>query len=295
MPVMTDAPNFSGLRVAAFESRRADDMARLIERSGGRPSVSPSMREVPLERNPEAIDFAHQVMTGQIDVIIFMTGVGVRHLMAQVERHVDAPRFLTVVSDLTTVVRGPKPVVVLKELGIEPTHRVPEPNTWREVLQTIDRHVPLANQSVGLQEYGEPNASLIAGLEARGARVVNVKVYNWDLPDDTAPLEENIRAIVAGRIDVVLFTSSHQVANLLRMAQQIGLLDQLRGALDRIAIASIGPTTSEGLREHGLTPDIEPEHPKMGQLVAAAADHAVRVMRQKQARLPTAQRRPSAQ
>src|SRR2546421_12857757 len=99
---MTPQPNFAGLRVAAFESRRAEEMVALIERMGGKPSVSPSMREVPIERNPEAIDFANRLMTGQVETVLFMTGVGVRHLIAQVERHVDRKRFLEALSDVVT-------------------------------------------------------------------------------------------------------------------------------------------------------------------------------------------------
>ena len=45
-------PQFDGLRVGAFESRRADELARLITRSGGVAHVSPSMREVPAGRKP---------------------------------------------------------------------------------------------------------------------------------------------------------------------------------------------------------------------------------------------------
>ncbi len=249
-------------------------MASLITRFGGQPSVSPSMREVPISENREAVDFAHRVLTGQIDIIIFMTGVGVRHLIAEVERHVDRKRLLEAISDITTVVRGPKPLAVLKELGLQPTHRVPEPNTWREVLATIDQHVNVAQQSVGLVEYGQPNASLVAGLEARGARVLCVKVYRWDLPLDLGPLESNVRAIAAGQIDVAMFTSSHQVVNLLRVADQLKLAAQLRQGMAQTMIASIGPTTSETLQEFDFRVDVEPEHSRMGHLVAAAAERA---------------------
>ena len=65
----TDA-QLAGLNVAALESRRAGDMQRLIERYGGKPHVSPSMREVPIEPNRQAIDFAYRVITGQINVVI---------------------------------------------------------------------------------------------------------------------------------------------------------------------------------------------------------------------------------
>jgi uroporphyrinogen decarboxylase len=273
--------DFNQLRVASLESRNAAEMARLIKKFGGRPFVSPSMREVPLEQNREAIDFAHRLITGQIDVMIFLTGVGFRHLLAAVEKHVERQRYLNALTDITTICRGPKPVAAMAEVGLKPTHRVPEPNTWRELLATIDGGIAVANHTVGLQEYGITNRSLIAGLEARGAKVVNVRVYQWELPVDTKPLEENIRAMVAGERDVVLFTSAHQVANLLRMAQQLGLEEPLRKALLKMALASVGPTTSEMLRDQELAVDIEPEHPKMGPLVAAAAAEAGEILQRK--------------
>ncbi len=279
---MQDSQGFDGLRVAAFESRRADEMSNMIEKLGGVPSVSPSMREVPIDENREAIDFAHRVLTGQIDIIIFMTGVGIRHLLAEVERHVDRQRLLEAISDVVTIARGPKPVAVLREVGLKPTHRVPEPNTWREVLATIDREkINIAQQNVGLQEYGLPNASLVAGLEARGAHVQTLKVYKWDLPVDVAPLEVNVRALAAGELDVVMFTSSHQVVNMLRVAERLKLVEALRGGLASAVVASIGPTTSETLAELGIHVDLEPDHSKMGHLVTAAAERAPALLRRK--------------
>jgi uroporphyrinogen decarboxylase len=292
---MTDEKtDFAGLRVAALESRNNAEMGRLIEKFGGRAFVSPSMREVPIEQNREAIDFAHRLLTGEIEVMIFLTGVGFRHLLAAIERHVDRQRYLDALSDITTICRGPKPVAALAEVGLKPTHRVPEPNTWRELLATIDGGIPIANKTVGLQEYGITNRSLLAGLEARGARVVNVRVYQWELPVDTKPLEANIRAIAAGERDVILFTSAHQVANLLRLAQQLGLEEPLRAALRKMAVASIGPTTSEMLKGHELPVDIEPEHPKMGPLVATAAEKAAGVMERKRRDSAAVPSRPAA-
>jgi len=194
---MTSASSLAGLRVVALESRRAAEMERLIERLGGTPAVSPSMREVAAAENPAAVDFANRLMSGQVDVVVLMTGVGTRHLVSQVQRHVDRQRFLTALADTITIARGPKPVAALKELDIQPSFRVPEPNTWRELLKTIDAEVPVANHVVAVQEYGKPNASLVAGLEARGATVLPIKIYSYDFPEDLAPLEANIRALAA--------------------------------------------------------------------------------------------------
>ncbi len=276
---MTDDPiSFAGLRVAALESRRRDDMERLITKFGGQAFVSPSMREVPIETNPEAVDFAYRVMTGEINIVIFLTGVGLKHLLTAIERHLDRQRFLDALSDITTIVRGPKPAAVMRELGLTPTVKVPEPNTWRELLRSIDEQVPITNQKVGLQEYGKSNSSLIAGLEARGAEVIRVRVYQWELPEDPRPLEDNIRAIVARQRDVLLLTSAHQVANMLRMSADLGLEEHLRAALQQMIVASIGPTTSEMLRQNDLPVDLEPEHPKMGHLVQESAARAAHLL-----------------
>jgi uroporphyrinogen decarboxylase len=276
-----DKSGFNGLRVAAFESRRAEDMERLIAKRGGVPFVSPSMREVALERNQAAVDFANRLVTGGIDVIIFLTGVGTRILVQQVERHVDRDRFLAAISDIKSVVRGPKPLAVLRELGIAPTLTVPEPNTWREVLSTLDQRLPVANLVVGLQEYGVTNRSLIAGLEARGATVDAIHVYDWALPQDCGPLEKNIRRLAAGEIDVALFTSGNQVLNLWKLADDLGLADDLRAGMRHVVVASIGPTTSEMLREHELAVDLEPSHSKMGQLVNETAEQAAAILARK--------------
>lgn len=273
--------NFEGLRVLAFESRRADDMRRLIEKHGGAALVSPSLREVPVEKNREAVEFAHQLITGEVSLVIFLTGVGFRHLLAAVEKHVPRQRYLDALADITTIARGPKPVAAMREHGLTPTYRVPAPNTWRELLALIDEHVPVANQTVALQEYGVTNRSLIAGLEARGARVLNVRVYRWELPEDLGPLEASARALAAGEADVALFTSAHQIINLLQFSQRLGIADAVRTGLERAVIGSIGPATTEALRELDLPVDLEPEHGKMGHLVAAAAARSREILASK--------------
>ncbi|QDU54259.1 uroporphyrinogen decarboxylase [Aeoliella mucimassa] len=274
--------NFAGLHVASFESRRADDMQRLIERAGGQAHVSPSMREVPNPDPRPAIEFANRLMTGQIDLFVLMTGVGTQHFVDQVERHVGKQRLLDAISDTTTLVRGPKPTAVLKQLGITPSLRVPEPNTWRELLNTLDASFPVANLTVGLQEYGVSNPSLIAGLEARGAKVDQLQVYTWDFPEDSAPLEANIRLLADGKLDIAMFTSANQVHNVLKMADDLGLADAVRQAARQTVFASIGPTCSDALRELELPVDFEASPPKMGILVNRLAEQSHELVARKQ-------------
>jgi uroporphyrinogen decarboxylase len=244
--------------------------------------VSPSMREVPLAYSADVVKFASELITGHVDLAIFMTGVGVRHLMAIVQRHVDQQRFLDSLADITTVARGPKPVAALRELGLKPTWTVPEPNTWRELLALLDQHGSLANQTVALQEYGVRNASLIAGLEARGARLLNLQVYQWDLPVDIGPLRDNVQRLANAEADVVLFTSAQQVQHLLRVAEEQQVVAAVRAGLRQAVIASVGPSTSEMLRQCDLPVDLEPSHPKLGHLIVEAAERAHGLLARKQ-------------
>src|SRR5229473_204998 len=182
------AANFNGLRVVSFESRLAAETAAMIERYGGRATVAPSMREAPLEDNQAAFEFADRILAGGFDIVILLTGVGVRQLFCVMEmRHLRAA-IVAALSRVVTVARGPKPVAALRELGLEPTITIPEPNTWRELLASLGPQGNLTGKRVAVQEYGISNRNLIAGLEARGAQVMTVPVYRWTLPVDRGPL-----------------------------------------------------------------------------------------------------------
>ena len=56
----------------------------------------------------------------------------------------------------------------------------------------------------------------------------------------------------------------------------------MHAALGRMVVASVGPTTSETLREHDLPVDLEPSHPKMGFLVNETAQRAREILQSKQ-------------
>ena len=273
-----------GLRVLSLESRRAPEMAKLIENYGGRAIVAPSMREVPLESNTEALAFARTLAANGFDMVIFLTGVGTRALARVVETIYPLEQFAEALRKVTVVARGPKPVAALKELGVPVTIAVPEPNTWRDLLRALDEKsgtAALKPKRVAVQEYGASKAELLAGLAERGAQVTRVPVYQWALPEDTGPLRAAVETIARGEIDVALYTTSIQVAHLLRIAREMNLEQKLRLAFARILIGSIGPMTSEELREQGLTADFEPAHPKMGFLVNEAAQRGEGLLEQK--------------
>ncbi len=100
---------FAGLRVLSLESRRAPEMAKLIATNGGKATVAPSMREIPLASNTEGLAFARRLSEGGFDMVIFLTGVGTRALTRVVETVYPVERFVTALRKITIIARGPKP------------------------------------------------------------------------------------------------------------------------------------------------------------------------------------------
>ncbi len=270
----------SGLRVLALETRRAAEMAQLIRRQGGAPVVVPSMREVPLAAGQDLLAAADRLFSGEVGMAIFLTGVGVRNLNEVLAVHRPG-RLVEALRRVRVVARGPKAAAALRKLGVEVHLVAPEPHTWREVLQVLEDPLPAR---VAVQEYGRANPKFYEALRRRGAEVIPLRVYRWELPADTGPLRRAVRELVAGDFDIVLFTTPNQVVNLFRIAGEEGGQEALQGALRALVVASIGPSTTEMLEIHGIMPDLVPSRPRMGFLLQELADRA--------ADLAAAKRRP---
>ncbi|MGE0407608.1 MAG: uroporphyrinogen-III synthase, partial [Candidatus Korobacteraceae bacterium] len=135
---MNNPSGFAGLRVLSLESRRAEEIGKLIRNFGGNPTVAPSMREVRLTDNHEAVQMASELLAGRVQAIILLTGVGTRLLLRVLDGAGQLVPFLAALKSVPIVARGPKPIAALAEVGLRPTIAVPEPNTWRELLQMLD-------------------------------------------------------------------------------------------------------------------------------------------------------------
>jgi uroporphyrinogen-III synthase len=260
---------FDGRRVLSLESRRSVETAELIRRNGGDPFIAPAMREAPIEENQAAFKFAEHLFAGEFDMVVFLTGVGTRYLAKVISTRYAAQQFSDALRKVTIVARGPKPVAALREMNVPVTIQVPEPNTWREIVSSIEGH-PV--HRIAVQEYGRPAVELLNALREGGAAVTAVPVYQYAMPVDMEPLREAVRRLADQSFDVTLFTTSQQVVHLMQVAREMGVEPAVGVGLRKSVIASIGPTTSEALRECGFEPDLEPSHPKLGLLVKEAAE-----------------------
>ena len=271
--------SFAGLRVLSLESRRATEIEALIRRLEGDPFVAPSVRERALEQHGEAVRFVERLESGGFDMLICMTGAGLVFFRDAAGAHMPLERFAAALRRVTVVSRGPKPLPVLRALRVPVEVVIPEPNTWKEI---VDAVAARAKRQIAVQEYGRPNPEMNAALERLGARVTPIAIYRWELPEDLAPLREAARRLAARECDVVMFTSSIQLDHLLELARKEGLEDLVLKTLNEdVAVASVGPVMTATLEAHGIVPDIVPQHPKMWALVKAAAELAPVVLGRK--------------
>lgn len=289
--------SFHGMRVLALESRRAAEIAKLIRSHGGEPMIAPALREVPLESNTEALEFARRLIADEYDLVIFLTGVGVRRLTEIACARFDREAYVGALRRVKIVSRGPKVSAALRELGVPLAVSAPEPSTWHEVIAAMDTAFgpALNGMRAAVQEYGTPNPELLDALTERQVRWTRIPVYHWALPGDLEPLRDAIRAVAAGRIDVIVFLTAMQVTHLFQVAEEMSVAEALRQGLRGTVLLSIGPSTTEELRRHGIEPDFEPSHPKMGILMNEAAARAAELLAAKHSRRsPHADSNPSS-
>jgi uroporphyrinogen-III synthase len=270
---------FAGLRVLSLESRRAKEMEALIRREGGDPFIAPSVQERALDDHGEAIRFVERLEANEFDLIIVMTGTGLAFLRDQVVAHSSAARLGAALGRTTIVSRGPKPLPILRELGVRAQIVVPEPNTWKEIVGAVAART---ERRIAIQEYGRPNLEMNAALEKLGASVTPVVLYRWELPADIGPLQTAARGLAGRQFDVILFTSSIQLDHLMMIARALGLESQVTSALrEHTAIASVGPVMTASLEAAGLPVEIVPVHPKMGALIKVASEMSATVLEKK--------------
>lgn len=263
----------SGASVALLEGRMSGELADLVRRHGGEPYAVPAVRESTLDCSVQVAAFMDGLTSGQMGVVIFSTGSGATALLQEVDRLGRLPDLLAALQQVTVVCRGPKPTAVLRRQGVPVSLIAPEPHTTAELL-VVMAGLNLTGRGVMLLHYGDRNVALAEALQARGCRLTELSLYEWQLPEDTVPLQDLIRDLIAGRVSAIAFTSQVQARHLFQVAAELGQGDTLVQALNgRTVVAAIGPTSVAALQRLGVTPDVVPEHPKMGHLVVALARH----------------------
>ncbi len=247
----------AGRVVALAENRFLDALANLFEKEGA------SVLRVPLVLMLDSEDMAPvdvwitQVSAGLMDLFVFMTGEGIRRLVARAEGQGQKEAFVEGLSKTRILTRGPKPVAALREIGLVPTLQAPSPTT-EGLIRALEAE-DLRGRTIGVQLHGNDNTPLIAAIEGAGARALVVQPYRYAPASDATRVCEVIHLMRKGEVDLLAFTSSPQVDRLFDVARENNLEDDLRLGLKQTMIASIGPIASGTLMRLGVRVDVCPE------------------------------------
>ncbi len=276
--------------IGLLESRMSRELARLVEKHGGDPTTVPAVRECP-ELTPEiAHRLIDELASDRHDVVVFMTGVAVSLLFEIAEQIGRRPDLVLALRGLTTVCRGPKPTAALRGFGVPPTLTARDPYTSAELIDALNS-IDVKGRRVMLLHYGERSETLAETLIARQAKLEELWLYRWLMPEDTEGLTRLVMRIIAGDIDALAITCQIQFRHLYAVADQLGLGSKLVHALnERVVVAAVGPTCEAILSGYGVRAQVVPDHPKMGPLVLALMRHLEQRVRHSEPAAPEAPR-----
>jgi uroporphyrinogen-III synthase len=226
-----------------------------------------------VEQVSELLD---RLRRSDIELAVFLTGAGVKALFQEADRLGQGEVLGQELRKVTTVCRGPKPAAALKSYGVAPSVNIASPFTSTELLARL-AEVELTGRSVALVHYGERALEVADALRSRGARLYELCLYEWALPEDLSPLRGLVHDLILGRFAAVAFTSQVQVRHLFRVAHEDGSAERLREALTtRVVVASVGPTCRAAAEQFGVLSHVMPAQPKMGPMVEALAAYLAR-------------------
>jgi uroporphyrinogen-III synthase len=231
------------------------------------------VREAPVDVAPLLPALADDLRSGMLRIVVFLTGAGATSLLDQARDAGVYEPLIEALRTATVVCRGPKPAAVMRKHGIAIHVNARSPFTTAELLEVLPETL-VGAQGVALLHDGGGNPLLVDALRARGAKVHELRSYEWRLPEDVEPIEALMAELIDGRLDAVAFTNQVQVRHLFGVAALTGRTAALRYALaHRTSVASIGPTCSHALEERGVPPHVVASPPKMRPLVSAIGEH----------------------
>ena len=246
----------AGVSVAVTRARaQASGLAQRLQALGA------SVVQAPVIRVQPTPDPEHPTLDpSPYDLICVTSANGVTELFKRLDDGRHPPGDARSLAGATVAAIGPGTARALAERGVV-ADVLPERFVAESLLQVL-AELPVKQALIATARAARE--VLADGLRARGAHVDVVSLY------ETVAEPLSPRGLLAVRAaDYVTFTSSSSVRYFLQaLAEGPGLSASTR-------IVSIGPVTSETLREHGLEPHVETErHDVDGMIDALLSDVA---------------------
>jgi uroporphyrinogen-III synthase len=285
-----------GLTVAITSSRRAGELARIVENLGGRPYIAPTIGiEADLENPKEdVLKFLDHVIAGNVDYVVFMTGPGIFSLFSIATKLGLEDKLIHSLSNATIIARSIKPKMVLKKYGVE-VNLIPEENTAQGVLRLLLAKGVVGKKIAILWHGDYPDqlrdtlykARVLTVIEAstyrysvdlkkEGASILESMGYDYVAPDERRVVQL-IDKIIAGKINSITFTSPPSVHDLFKIAEVNNKSQELKSSLNaNVLVVAVGPSTKNAIEEHCITVHVMPRIFKMGSMIKALDEYVTK-------------------
>ncbi|MFF4669142.1 uroporphyrinogen-III synthase [Streptomyces sp. NPDC001279] len=255
----------TGFTVGVTAARRAEEFGALLERRGATVLHAPALRIVPLADDTELLAATREVIGFVPDVVVATTAVGFRGWMEAADGWGIGDRLAAALRGAELLARGPKVKGAVRAAGLT--------ESWSPASESMDEVLDrlltdgVVGRRIALQLHGEPLPGFIEPLRAAGAEVVAVPVYRWTDPEDIAPLDRLLDAVLARGVDALTFTSAPAATSLLGRAERRGQSPELLSALrEDVLVACVGPVTARPLQALGID-TVQPERFRLAPLV----------------------------
>ncbi len=249
---MPMVPNRSSIRVLVTRPRKqASSLAELLRAAGATPILIPTIQIDP-PSSYRALDHAITAVR-EYDWLLFTSAnaVDVFARRAAAMGVKPRPRRIAVI--------GPATERAVRAALDRPVDRIPSRYVAEALLESLRKDAP--NSSMLLVRAVAARDVLKAGLKAAGARVTVANAYRTVVPEQSIPMIQEL--FHENPPEAITFTSASTAQNL------HAVLEAAKVSIPQeTVLASIGPVTSEAIRELGWEPTVEAPEATMTSLAA---------------------------
>jgi uroporphyrinogen-III synthase len=251
-------PTLTNKRILITRTRhQASDLAAQLEALGATPILIPTIEIVP-PNSFHALDAALTCLR-TYDWLVFTSPNAVEafHRRAQFLHLTQLPKHIAAI--------GPATLSAANAIGLT-VDLIPPQYIGESLAAALLPEAP--GKSFLLVRAAEARDILPEALTAAGATVTIAEAYRNQLPPDSIPALEAVFASPEHFPDAITFTSASTARNLFALLEAANLT-----LPPNITLASIGPITSEALRDLGHPPTIEAAEPTIPSLVQSLLTH----------------------
>ncbi len=247
----------AGRRIVVPETREIEVLAGMLERHGAAVTRCPLVAICDAANPAPIVAWLERFVASPPDDLILFTGEGLQRLHKLADTVGLAEKFVATAALARKITRGPKPARRLRELGLKSDLSV-EPPTTAGIVACLSGE-NLAGRRVAVQLYPDnPHTELLDFLRGAADSVDPVVPYAYASAAEEARVVEIIRAMAAGEIDLIAFTSGPQLRRLQQVARSNSCEAALAEGLAKTRIAAVGPIVAAAIEAAGGTVAIAP-------------------------------------